>query len=113
MIATLALFVAPAAATSEPVMKITLTLAGTSVPLGSDISGSVLVMSGSGKKAVAPSAASLTVSVDAVAVGTITTDASGMAPVSVPAVTPGSHQMWVDYAGDASHRRRRTSRASP
>ena len=53
---------APAAATSEPVTKITLTLAGTSVPVGSDISGSVLVMSGSGTKAVALSAASLTVS---------------------------------------------------
>ena len=37
--------------------------------------------------------------------GTITTDASGMAPVSVPAVTPGSHEMRVDYAGDASHKK--------
>ena len=80
VIATLALFVAPAAATSEPVTKITLTLTGTSVPVGSNVSGSVLVMSGSGKKAAPLSGASLGVSVDGV-------------------------QMRVEYAGDASHKK--------
>ena len=105
VIATLALFVAPAAATSEPVTKITLTLTGTSVPVGSNVSGSVLVMSGSGKKAAPLSGASLGVSVDGVPVATTTTNGSGLALVDVPAVTPGSHQMRVEYAGDASHKK--------
>src|SRR5262245_59680423 len=105
VIATLALFVAPAAATSEPVTKMTLMLGASSVPAGSNVSGSVLVMSGPGKKAEPFAGAALTVSIDGVDVGSTSTHGSGVALVSVPATTVGLHVMRVAFPGDALHKK--------
>lgn len=105
VVATLALYIAPAAATSEPVTKMSLLLDAPSVPAGSDVSGNVLVMSGPGNHAVAYPDASVTISVDGVVTGSVTTNASGLALVSAPATAVGEHQLRVSVAGDAQHKK--------
>ena len=105
VVATLALFVAPAAATSEPVTKMTLLLDASSVPAGSNVSGNVLVTSGPGNHAVAFPEASVTISVDGIVVGSVTTNDSGLALVSTPAPAEGLHHLRVSVAGDAEHKK--------
>ena len=52
VVVTVALYMAPAAATSEPVTQIHFKLDASRVPAGSDVTGSVHVTSGSGKNEV-------------------------------------------------------------
>jgi hypothetical protein len=105
VVATLALFVAPAAATSEPVTKMTLLLDAQSVPAGSSVSGNVLVVSGPGDHAVPYPNASVTISVDGIVTGSVTTNASGLALVSAPATAEGLHHLRVSVGGDADHKK--------
>lgn len=105
VVATLALFMGPAAATSEPVTKITFTLEPSSVPAGSDVTGLVTVTTGSGKAEKPFGGATLSVWVDGVQVGSAVTNPAGVASVSQTATVPGMHSMRVMFAGDALHKK--------
>ena len=105
VVATLALFMGPAAATSEPVTKITFTLDAPSVPAGTDITGLVSVTTGSGKAEKPFVGATLTVSIDGVTVGSTVTNGAGVAAVIASATAPGGHTIRVCFAGDADHKK--------
>jgi hypothetical protein len=105
VLATLALFMGPAAATSEPVTKITFTLDAASVHAGADVTGLVEVTTGSGKAETPFGNATLSVWVDGVQVGSAVTNGAGVASVSQTATVPGMHSMRVLFAGDAQHKK--------
>jgi hypothetical protein len=105
VIATVALYMAPAAATSEPVTKIEVKLDSSSVPAGSDVSGLVEVTTGSGKAEGPFSGAALTVSIDGVAVGTAVTNGAGMASFAYTMTARGPHTIRIAFAGDAKHKK--------
>ncbi len=105
VVATLALFMGPAAATSEPVTKITFTLDASSVHAGTDVTGLVEVTTGSGKAETPFGNATLSVWVDGVQVGSAVTNGAGVASVSQTATVPGMHSMRVLFAGDAQHKK--------
>jgi fibronectin type III domain protein len=105
VIATVALYMAPAAATSEPVTKIHLKLDSSSVPAGSDVSGLVEVTTGSGKAEVPFAGAALTVWIDGVQVGSAVTNGAGVAAVGYPMTARGPHTIRVAFEGDANHKK--------
>jgi len=105
VVATLALFMGPAAATSEPVTKITFTLDASSVHAGADVTGLVEVTTGSGKAEKPFGNATLSVWVDGVQVGSAVTNGAGVAAVDYPATMPGMHSMRVLFPGDAQHKK--------
>lgn len=107
VIVGLALVSAPAAATSEPVTKIRFTLDAVQVPAWTNVTGSVLVTTGSGPSTRPFAGAQLSVAVDGVKVGSVTTDDAGFAVVSSPMTVEGPHRIRVSFAGDASHKRAR------
>lgn len=105
VIVGLALVSAPAAATSKPVTKITFTLDAAQVPAWTSVTGSVLVTTGSGPSAQPFVGAELSVAVDGVKVGSVTTDAAGRAVVGSPMTVEGPHTIRVTFAGDALHKK--------
>jgi hypothetical protein len=105
VVATLALFMGPAAATSEPVTKIEFKLDASSVPAGSKIKGLVQVTTGSGKAEVPFAGASLTVSIDGVDVGSTQADGAGVAVVAYEVSAPGQHTIRVTFVGDDQHKK--------
>jgi len=105
VIATVALYMAPAAATSEPVTKIHLKLDSSSVPAGSDVSGLVEVTTGSGKTEVPFGGAALTVWIDGVQVGSAVTNGAGVAAVGYPMTARGPHTIRVAFEGDSKHKK--------
>jgi hypothetical protein len=100
VVAVVALAPTPAAATSEPVTKIAFTLDATEVPAWTNVTGNVLVRSGSGPSAQPFAGAVLSVAIDGVEVGSVTTDAAGSARISEPMTVEGSHTIEVAFAGD-------------
>lgn len=85
--------------------KMTFKLDEHEVASGSNVTGTVNLMTGKGKKASTPLAgATLDVDVDGEDYATLTTDAAGNATVTVTAPADGEHQVKVFYAGDATHR---------
>ena len=105
----LALFEAPAVARPAPVTKIRFRLDAHEVPVGADVTGSVHVWTRSDHRWVALAGAELTVSVDGLDVGSITTDGDGLASVVYTATVEGDHTMRVSFAGDDAHRKARRS----
>jgi hypothetical protein len=105
VIVGLALVSAPAAATSEPVTKIRFTLDAVQVPAWTNLTGSVLVTTGSGPATQPFAGAQLSVAVDGVQVGVLTTDVAGAAAVGSLMTVEGSHTIRVTFAGDALHKK--------
>jgi hypothetical protein len=105
VIVGLALVSAPAAATSEPVTKITFALDAAQVPAWTNLTGSVFVTTGSGPSTQPFAGAQLSVLVDDVVVGSVTTDDAGTAVVSSPMTAEGLHTVRVAFAGDALHKK--------
>ena len=105
VIAGLALISAPAAATSEPVTKIRFTLNAAQVQAWTNVTGTVVVTTGSGPSTMPFAGASLTLSVDGVAVGPMTTDGQGQAFLAYPMTVEGQHTVRVAFAGDDSHKK--------
>jgi hypothetical protein len=105
VIVGLALVSAPAAATSEPVTKITFTLDAVQVPAWTSLTGSLFVTTDSGPSTQPFAGARLSVLVDGVEVGSVTTDDSGSAVVSSLMTVEGSHTIRVAFAGDALHKK--------
>ena len=94
-----------AAAKSAPPTKIRFKLDDHQVAAGEAVTGDVVVMTGRGKAREALVGASLTVLVDGVEVGTLTTDSDGRATVEHVATEDGEHVMKLVYAGDAEHKK--------
>jgi hypothetical protein len=105
VIAGLALISAPAAATSEPVTKIRFTLDATQVQAWTNVTGTVVVTTGSGPSTMPFTGAVLTMSMDGVAIGPLTTDGQGQAFLAYPMTVEGQHTVRVAFAGDASHKK--------
>ena len=105
VIAGLALISAPAAATPEPVTKIRFTVNAAQVQAWTNVTGTVVVTTGSGPSTMPFAGASLTLSVDGVAVGPMTTDGQGQAFLAYPMTVEGQHTVRVAFAGDASHKK--------
>lgn len=105
VIVGLALVAAPAAATSEPVTKITLTLDAVQVPAWTDVTGDVFVTTGSGPSRAPFAGAQLRVIIDGVRVGSVSTDAAGRAVVSSLMTVEGLHTIRVSFVGDALHKK--------
>ena len=105
VIAGLALISAPAAATSEPVTKIRFTLNAAQVQAWTNVTGTVVVTTGSGPSLKPFVGASLTLSVDGVAIGPLSTDGQGQAFLAYPMTVEGQHTVRVTFAGDASHKK--------
>jgi fibronectin type III domain protein len=103
--AGLALIAAPAAATSEPVTRIRLTLDAAQVQAWTDLTGTIAVATGSGPTSAPFAGATLTVSLDGVALGAVTTDGDGMAALDVPMTVEGLHTVRVAFEGDALHKK--------
>ena len=89
------------------VTKIVFKLSDHELAVGETVSGPVRVLSkGRRAKRFKPLAgAVVTVSVDHVQVGTVTTDDEGRALVEVAADEAGEHVVKVRYAGDATHKK--------
>jgi predicted phage tail protein len=100
-----AVFALPAAAKSAPVTKITFKLDSHQVAAGDDVTSAVFVQTRSGNQWVAFPGAVLTIKVDGLDVGTTTSAADGLAPVSYTAVEAGDHVMKVVFAGDDTHKK--------
>jgi hypothetical protein len=106
VVAALLLSVGPqAAAKPPPVTKIKFRLDDHQVALGEDVTGSVLVRTRMNKSWEPLADATLSVLVDQVLVGTLTTAADGTALVSYTPAAEGGHAMKLVYAGDATHKR--------
>jgi hypothetical protein len=105
VIAGLALISAPAAATSEPVTKIRFTLNAAQVQAWTNVTGTVVVTTGSGPSTKPFAGATLTLSMDGVAIGPMTTDGQGQAYLAYPMTVEGQHKVRVAFAGDASHKK--------
>lgn len=101
----LALVSAPAAATSKPVTKITFTLDAAQVPAWTNVTGSVRVTTGSGPSTRPFAGAQLSVVVDGVVVGVVTTDVAGAAAVGSLMTVEGPHTIRVAFTGDALHKK--------
>ena len=85
--------------------KMTFKLDDHEVDSGSNVTGTVNLTTGKGKKSsTALAGATLDVEVDGEDYATLTTDASGNATVTITAPADGEHQVKVFYAGDATHR---------
>jgi hypothetical protein len=85
--------------------SLTFKLTASEVTSGEDVTGTATLVTPVPKKKAAPVAgATLTVSVDGVVVGTVTTGSNGSAAISYTTSTEGSHVIKVSYAGDATHR---------
>lgn len=94
-----------ALAKQPPVTKVRFKLENHQVALGEEVHGSVLVLSGKGKDRAPLEGAVLSVLVNKVEVGTVTTDAAGLAEVAYTAPAEGGYVMKLFYAGDESHKR--------
>ena len=94
-----------AAGKSAPPTKIRFKLDDHMVAVGETVTGDVVVMTGRGKGREALAGATLTVLVDHVEVGTLTTDSDGRATVEHVATEDGEHVMKLVYAGDADHKK--------
>ena len=105
----LTLLAAPAAARPAPVTKIKFRLDAHEVAVGTDVTGSVHVWTRSDHAWVPLAGVELTVSVDGVDVGSVTTDGDGLASVTYAATVEGDHAMRVTFAGDDAHRKARRS----
>lgn len=104
-----ALIAAPAAAGTTT--KMTFSLDSIEVPAGSMLTGSVQLWWRNRTTWTPLAGAEVSVMVDGIQVGTLTTDASGGASVSWPAaVTAGTHVMKVVFAGTTWHARSQRAR---
>jgi hypothetical protein len=100
-----ALVATPAVAQPPPpITKMTFRLDAREVLAGEAITGSVQVSFRDGPVEFPLAGTELSVEVDGVPVGTVTTDGAGGAAVSYVAGLEGHHVMTVGYVGDASHR---------
>lgn len=89
---------------SPAVSKMTFKLADHNVPLGSPVTGTVVLQTRSGNHWVPVMGAALSIKVDGTQVVTLTTDVAGHAAVSYTSPTAGGHVIAVVYAGDAVHK---------
>jgi hypothetical protein len=89
------------------VTKMRFKLADHSVAEGEEVTGSVLVTTGRGRAREPLEDAELTVLVDHVQVGTLTTGPEGRADVAYGGGAAGEHVMKLVYAGDEDHKRSR------
>ncbi|HET9249275.1 MAG TPA: fibronectin type III domain-containing protein [Actinomycetota bacterium] len=105
VIAGLAPIAAPAAATSEPVTKIRLSLDAAQVQAWTNLTGTAVVTTGSGPASAPFADAVLTVSLDGVILGIVSTDDDGVAVLDYPMTTEGLHTLRVAFAGDAFHKK--------
>ena len=94
-----------AAGKSAPPTKIRFKLDDHQVASGEAVTGDIVVMTGRGKAREALVGATLTVLVDHVEVGTLTTDSDGRATVEHVATEDGEHVIKLVYAGDAAHKK--------
>lgn len=101
----LALVVAPALAKSAPVTKMKFKLDAHELTAGADVTGSVDVFTRTGNMWAAFPAATLSLRVDGVEVGTFLTDAAGHADVLCVGALEGDHVMKVFFAGDDLHKK--------
>ena len=86
--------------------KMTFKLDDHQVDSGSNVTGTVTLTTGKGKKGSTPLAgATLDVELDGEDYATLTTDAEGEATVTITAPADGEHQVKVFYDGDATHRK--------
>ena len=76
-----------------------------SVETGSDVIGSARLTTTKGKNKTPIAGATLTVTLDGVEYGTLTTDSNGVAAVVITAPADGEHRVKVSYAGDATRRK--------
>lgn len=89
---------------SPAVSKMAFKVADHDVPMGTPVTGTVVLQTRSGKHWVALPGAVLSVRVDGVQVAGLSTDASGRATVSYTSPTAGGHVLTVLYAGDPVHK---------
>lgn len=101
----LVLLAGAAWAEPKPVTKIKFKLDAHEVPAGTDVTGSVRVWTRSNHAWTPFAGAALTVSVDGVEVGSITTDGDGLATVVYTTTVEGDHTMKVAFAEDDTHKK--------
>ncbi len=106
----LALIAAPASARSAPATDVNLTLFASEVPEGTPLMGVIHVKTRVGKTWAPLSGAQLTLRVDGVVVGSVTTGADGLAPFSYPTAGVGEHKVKLKYAGDVLHKKAKVAR---
>jgi hypothetical protein len=97
-------FATTASAHPRAVTKIRFKLDSHHVTQGSDVSGTVRVWTREHHAWVSLPAVQLSLRVDGVEVGTLSTDGDGLASVAYPATEVGDHVMKVFYAGDELHK---------
>jgi hypothetical protein len=97
----------PAAAKSKPATKIKFKLDSHQVVVGDDVTGTVKVWTHTGHPWAPFPDATLSVRVDGEEVGSIVTDANGVAQVAYEATTEGDHVIRVVFLGDEVHKRAR------
>jgi hypothetical protein len=100
----LTLFALPAAGKQPPVTKLKFKLDVHEVAAGTPVTGGVYAWTHAGKVWETFPTAALTVKVDGVEVGILTTDAQGYAAISYLAAE-GEHVMKIVFAGDDLHKR--------